>query len=109
MVEKNNKRIYICGKVSGLPYTQVLQKFENAEKHALEVLGYSYAINPLKFNAQDADWHFAMKRCIGNLMQCDAIYMLPDWPQSRGAILERFIASNLGIEIIEADAVQVPG
>lgn len=42
-----------------------------------------------------------MRVCITHLMECDAIYMLKDWKQSRGARLEHFIALKLGMRIIK--------
>ena len=41
-----------------------------------------------------------MRDDISALMKCDAIYMLNDWGQSRGARIEYVIAKELGLEII---------
>ena len=34
------------------------------------------------------------------LAKCDAIFMLPDWKQSKGATLEYMVAKALGLEIM---------
>ena len=41
-----------------------------------------------------------MKADIKLLLDCDAIYMLPNWEVSNGATLEREIAKTLGLEIV---------
>jgi len=104
-MERKNQTIYICGQVTGLPVEETRQKFEAAAEYCRAVLGFKTAINPMNICSPVMAWPEAMKRCIGNLMMCHAIYMLPDWTKSRGATLERFIATNLSIEIIEGAAL----
>jgi hypothetical protein len=41
-----------------------------------------------------------MKEDISALLTCDAIYLLKNWGDSRGARIERAIALELGIKII---------
>ena len=76
-------KIYIAGKVTGLPENQVKPKFDHAKRWLIS-LGYT-PINPLELVALDTDWNIAMKICIDALSKADGIYLLPDWMDSMGA------------------------
>lgn len=92
-------RIYISGKISGLPLREVKEKFEKAEVHLEELC--CIPVNPLKksgFNP-DASWEHHMIEDIRLLFECDAIYMLDDWLDSRGAIIEKNIAEITGKQV----------
>lgn len=102
---KNNcrgsyKLIYIAGKVTGLPYREVVLKFREAQA-LLEAAG-DHAINPTLLCTEETPWPTAMRICIGALTTADAVYMLPCWQNSTGAKLEHELATKLGIQIIYA-------
>ena len=85
------KRVYISGKISGDDLTCVEIKFNTAEK-MLREHGF-FPINPLKNGLPNiATWDQHMVRDIELLLTCDAICLLPDWQQSKGARIEAFIA-----------------
>lgn len=42
-------------------------------------------------------WHEYMRADIKQLVECDAIWLLRGWRESKGARLERHIASELGL------------
>jgi hypothetical protein len=93
------KKIYISGKISGLPENEVKEKFDKAEREMLE-RGYE-VVNPLKKAIPySASWQIHIAIDIILLMGCDAIYLLSDWIYSRGASLEQKIAETTGKEII---------
>lgn len=92
------KRIYIAGRVTGLNYSEVLRKFQHAENY-LHTLGFT-VINPTKLIGEDCPWQDAMRSCIRDLCTADAIYMLKDYYQSRGAMLEHMIAISLDMAVI---------
>lgn len=93
------KRVYICGKISGLHVDEVRQKFEQAEKLIIEQ-GH-IPVNPTKNGlSHNASWEQHMALDITLLMGCDAIYLLPDWEDSRGARIEKNIAKLTGKEMI---------
>lgn len=100
-------RIYISGKISGLNPEDVRAKFASAEKR-LRALGYE-TVNPLD-NGLDATepWASHMAMDISLLLSCGSIYMLSDWPQSRGAQVEYYLAHVQGKAIMyeEAPAVE---
>jgi hypothetical protein len=94
-----NKKVYIAGKVTGEPYALVLNRFGNAELN-LTALGYK-VVNPIKIvNNSEADWKSAMKKCLSALLECDAIFLLPDWSKSKGAKLELSVALAAEIEVL---------
>ncbi len=92
-------KVYISGKISGLPLNEVKEKFEKAEEWLEEIC--CTPVNPLKkagFNP-DASWENHMIEDIRLLFDCDAIYMLDDWLNSRGAIIEKSIAEISGKQV----------
>lgn len=85
------KRIYISGKISGLPIKEVISKFQAAcdklRRFGLEPM------NPLNNGLPlDADWADQMGKDISILLRCDAIYLLPDYSDSDGAKIELAVA-----------------
>lgn len=93
------KKIYIAGKVTGLPYGQAYNKFSKIEQELREK-GFE-TVNPMKIVPKDIDsWENAMKICIKSLIDCDGIYLLPNWQQSRGASLEARLALDLGLGVL---------
>lgn len=94
-------KVYISGKISNLPYQQAKEKFIKAE-FILHRKGYK-TINPVRIIHPDTPRHVAMKGCLLQLLDCDAIYMLSDWEQSPGAILEYEVAKQCGLRIIKEE------
>lgn len=86
---------YIAGKVTGLPYLEVLKNFNNAHQR-LESYGYK-VLNPIQLVAQNTDWQQAMRICLSVLPHADVIYLLDNWEQSPGAVWEKETAERLGI------------
>lgn len=84
-------KIYISGKITGLPFDEVQDRFANAES-LLEELDFE-VVNPLK-NGLDKDesWEKHLCRDIELLFACDAIYMMDNWMESVGASIEYDIA-----------------
>jgi uncharacterized protein DUF4406 len=91
-------KIYISGKITGVE-TEAPQLFEKAAKELLNN-GYD-PVNPLLINHDEHDktWHSYMKADIKALCDCDAIYMLRNWTDSTGAIIEHALAIQLGLQI----------
>lgn len=89
--------VYIAGKVSGLHYQEVVEKFKKRENELL-AKGYN-VFNPCEFVDESCDWQEAMKICLAHLPYCDYIDLLPDWQASKGATFERECALKMGIPI----------
>ena len=89
--------IYIAGKVSGIEMeARVL--FKTAEIKLL-LQGHD-VINPMELeHDHDKTWQSYMRECISAMMKADALYLLPNWRESKGARIEVQLAHNLGIKI----------
>lgn len=88
-------KVYISGKVTGDP--DYRKKFAKAEKR-LKEMGYD-PLNPVKGEKDGKPWEYYLRRDIKKLCDCDILLLLPDWTQSKGARLERLVASRLGIKV----------
>jgi hypothetical protein len=104
----NNKQllIYVSGKITGLQDLNK-PKFAAAEKLIRNQLGgkgvFVWVCNPHDLPHQDHDktWASYMRECLKALCVCNRIYVLDDWKQSRGAVLEVLVARVLGIPVFE--------
>lgn len=92
-------KIYISGKISDLPYNEVVEKF-NFHSDFLELKGYE-VVNPITISpySPEKQWHDYMLEDIKELFNCEAIYMLKDWGISRGARIEYNIAQEMKLRI----------
>lgn len=101
------KLVYISGKITGDDNYRT--KFATAEQRLIRD-GYK-VLNPVE-EADRLDrvhqamgraaptWSDYMRKCLLAIIDVDAVYMLRDWQESRGARLEHYIASELGITIV---------
>lgn len=94
------KKVYISGAISGLPIKEVIKDFGSIEL-AIKSMGL-IPVNPLNVCpfSPEKTWNDYMKEDIKALVDCDYIVMMEGWETSRGARLEKYIAKELGIEII---------
>lgn len=104
------KKVYIAGKVSDEDFNEVAQKFAAAHSE-IDKLGFipinpvemvqNYFITNFPFQtlSKDEVWKIAMQVCIKELVDCDAVVLLPCWEQSKGAKIERQLADDLDIPI----------
>lgn len=91
------KKVYISGKISGIE-NEAPELFAKAETE-LQAKGFE-AVNPMTLNHQhDKSWHSYMKEDVKALCECDMIYMLNNWTDSKGAIIEHTIAMYLGLKV----------
>lgn len=86
----NKPKVYIAGKITGRPVAEYTKQFNNAERK-LNEMGF-ITFNPVHHVLENTPWWMAMRICIRNLMDCDLICMLPNWTDSKGAVVERLIA-----------------
>ena len=92
------KTIYISGPITGIEATAP-QLFKEAEDF-LKAKGYE-VVNPMTINHDhDKSWTNYMKTDIIALMECDGIFMLDNWEESKGACIEYYLAIKLGYEVM---------
>lgn len=101
------RTVYISGKITGDDNYRT--KFAMAEQRLIRD-GYN-VVNPVE-RADTLDmvhlykglepptWSEYMRKCLVAIIDVGAVYMLRDWQESRGARLEHYIASELGITIV---------
>ncbi len=95
--------IYVAGKITGLQYDEAKQGFINAASELSKMSGYSPIIPFENGLPPESDWLTHMKADLKLLLDCDAIYLLNNWKDSKGARIERELADKLGYVIIEQE------
>lgn len=98
------EKVYISGRISGLPIKDVVYKFHKAET-LLRERGYD-VINPL-YNGlpTSSSWEKHLAADLLLLHDCDCIYRLGDSDDSKGARLEMEYAQRMGKEILTGDCM----
>lgn len=91
-------KVYISGKITGLPIAEAKAKFKSAKEDLST--RFDYVISPIDLpDDHDKSWAAYMIECLKALKECDGIYMLPCWKDSPGAKIERDFAVRMGIPI----------
>lgn len=97
------KKIYISGQISGLDLELAKQYFQK-EAELLRQNLEAEIVNPFDlFTPEEEEtfnWKQFMVRDVNALFTCDAIYMLKNWKNSRGARMEHAIAIESDMVII---------
>ncbi len=105
MAEATEKRFYIAGKMTGLPEFGY-PAFAAAAKR-LRYAGFEVC-SPAEVNPNPNDgrtWADYMRRDIPALLGCDAVAVLNNWRDSKGARLEVHIARELGMPVVCAETL----
>lgn len=119
--EKGNKtmRIYIAGKVTmdvqENGYLNCFRKFNDAENYLQlgsdgfcnpDIYKKIKFYNPMKICKADWSWIRCMVVCLWVLVfKCDTIILLPDYKESKGALLEFKVARFFMKMIVEYDPI----
>lgn len=91
-------RVYLSGPMTGLPDNN-FPAF-HAVAQALREAGED-VVNPAEINPDASlSWEECMRADIKALCDCDAIYLLPGWEQSKGVHLELHVAHRLGLKVL---------
>lgn len=103
-------RIYISGKITGMPNGNK-GKFAAANLHLKQFVNFEVK-NPHNFlHNHDKSWESYMKVCLKELCNADKVVVLDCWKQSRGAIREVLIAKWLNIPVVaieDMEDVKIP-
>lgn len=97
-------KVFISGKMTGLTEEEYRAKFGKA---AEKLLAEGYEV----FNPATPEWNDPMHDeglSYGEMLildfkkiqECDALYMLSNWQDSKGATAERAFADAIGLEIM---------
>lgn len=90
-------RIYVAGPMTGLPEFN----FPAFNAAAIELRTQGWHVeNPADHGViEGAEWADYLAYDLTRLGTCGAIYLLPGWEKSKGAVLELQIAHQLGLEV----------
>jgi hypothetical protein len=88
MTPQSQTKCYISGKITNMPEEVYLQRFAEGMEE----------VRAMNMH-HDKSWLSYMKHDIIEMMKCDALYMLNNWRESRGANIEWSIAMQLGMKI----------
>jgi hypothetical protein len=92
-------RIWLSGPVSGRERRNA-DEFRAAQRFLWREYPDASVFLPQWVVVPGTAWEQAMRECLGVLVHCDAIALMPDWLESRGSRLENLIARQVGIERI---------
>lgn len=96
--------VYISGPMTGIADFN-FPAF-NAAAAQLRAQGRT-VVNPADHGViEGAEWADYLRADLAQLVQCDAIYLLPGWSKSRGAMLEHYVAAALGLRVEYADGAE---
>ena len=95
-------KIYTAGKISGLNRDDVIIKFEVAQK-SLVAKGHQVFIPSVLPAYEEVSHEDYLHICYAMIDICDAVYMLSDWQQSKGARMELQYAADHRKEILYED------
>lgn len=95
------KKVYISGKISGLELDEARYIF-NTAAIIIKSTGKHLPVNPFDINPflGIKNYWCYMISDLWNLMFCDAIYMLDNWKESKGARIEHAFAKFIGLKIM---------
>lgn len=95
-------KVYISGPMTGMA-DHNFPAF-NAKAKELRALGF-VVVNPAELDGSGEvmPWEWYLRRDLKVMLDCDGIYMLPDWTKSNGAKLEFDVAQKLKFVIMYYD------
>lgn len=94
------KKVYVSGKISGLNLNEAKLKFFDA---TVELCGNNHIpVNPFDILPDckgEPTWEDYMRADLKEMLDCDAVYALPCWKDSKGARIEVNLALSVGIPV----------
>ena len=95
-------KVYVAGKVTGLPKNEVFRKF-NGSVRTLKEGGHAVMSPAVLVLNEDFEHEDYMHVCFAMIDVCDAVFMQRDWRDSEGARMEREYATDHRKRIIYED------
>lgn len=97
--------IYVSGPMTG--HKDLNFPAFNAAAQKLRDKGCQ-VINPADHGeVPGATWADYLRHDLAQLVQCEAIHLLPGWSKSRGAMLEHYVAAALGLRVEYAGGAEL--
>lgn len=94
-------KMYIAGPMSGLPQSNYPAFYAAAE--VVRLHGYE-PLNPAENDSDTSKpWEYYIRLAINQVLQAEAVALLPGWRKSRGANLEFSIGKALGLKFFAVD------
>jgi hypothetical protein len=92
-------KIYISGAITNNPNAKA--QFDKAKKTLVELNKNYYPISLMDLpHYHDQKWSSYMREDIKALMDCQGIYLIEGWEESKGAVIEKELACALDFKII---------
>jgi hypothetical protein len=89
-------KVYLSGPITGKSNSK--ERFAKAEEDVF--CWAEEVVNPMVIESFGLKgWSACMTIALKWMLDCDAVYMLEGWAASKGANLERYVASQLGLPI----------
>lgn len=93
------RKIYVGGKVSGLAPSEFHAKFDKAKALVQKLNPDAEIIIPTDLCNDDWNWEKCMDVCLDALWNCDTLYLMSDWKDSKGSFIEKKIAEKRCMKI----------
>ena len=98
-------KVYISGPMTGIADLN-RPAFARAASY-LRGIGHE-PVNPHDIGDAGLSWEENMRRDLRELLDCESIYLLAGWQQSKGAQFEFYVARKLGFSVVfEEEVVEV--
>ncbi len=92
-------KVYISGMITSLKHDQYRKAFKNAVTY-IESKGHEAVDPSVAGTPEQHSWNYYMRKAIPQLCECDAIYMLEGYGNSRGALIEKNLAEQLDMVVM---------
>lgn len=92
--------LYLSGPMRGYPEFNYPAFHAAADK--LRAAGFT-VLNPADYGAAVTDWVTCLRRDLHDVLDAEAVAVLPGWEASQGATLETDVARRLGMAIMPVD------
>lgn len=101
---ETKRRCYLAGPISKVDWQDAKKQFARMAEYAIMELGFSEVVNPVDHQGPDCPdelcemeiWTHYMRESLRKLTSCDGILLAPNYQLSKGARLERYVASEIG-------------